>query len=145
MTFKEEYKYCLLPIKIIAGVIAMKRNAVYIRITDYPDRRGLLEQQIEDCYEFAQAHNISNIKIYIDTNESASNNQRPGFLSLMNDVSSGGIDNVITSGMSRLSRDFESTLEINRLFTENSTKILIPNETNSSAYIVGIRGFLNEC
>ena len=68
-----------------------------------------IENQRLMLTEFAEQQGFKNIKLYVDDGYSGTNNARPAYVELMNDVYAGLVGTVIVKDQSRLGRDHLET------------------------------------
>ena len=93
----------------------MKTNritALYCRISredEMTDVSSSIETQKAYLKRYANQNKYENIKFYIDDGHSGTNFERPGFISLKEDIENGQIGIVITKDLSRLGRDYLTT------------------------------------
>ena len=92
-------------VKDVKSKEAMKRVAVYIRVSTFDQAKGLLSQE-HSLREYCQGHDISDerIKFYKDK-LSGKDLNRPAFAKLQADIFSGRIKTVICWKLDRLSRN----------------------------------------
>jgi len=91
------------------------KAAIYSRKSKFTGKGESIENQIQLCRNYAQAHNITDIVIYEDEGFSGGNTNRPKFKRLMQDVKNKNFDVLICYRLDRISRnvaDFSTTLEI---------------------------------
>lgn len=91
--------------------------ALYVRLSRDDGDEGdsnSISHQIEILTKYAQAHAITNFKIYRDDGYSGTNFKRPGFLEMMADIEAGHVSMVVVKDMSRFGRNY---LEVG-LYTE---------------------------
>lgn len=91
--------------------------ALYVRLSRDDGDEGdsnSIQHQIDILTKYAQAHGITNYKIYKDDGYSGTNFKRPGFLEMMADIEAGLVEMVIVKDMSRFGRNY---LEVG-LYTE---------------------------
>ena len=93
----------------------MKTNritALYCRISredEMTDVSSSIETQKAYLKRYANQNKYENIKFYIDDGHSGTNFERPGFISLKEDIENDQIGIVITKDLSRLGRDYLTT------------------------------------
>ena len=83
-------------------------TALYCRLSVEDMRMGesmSIENQRLMLTEFAQQRGFKNIKLYIDDGYSGTNNSRPAYVEMLNDIYDDKIGTVIVKDQSRLSRD----------------------------------------
>ena len=87
-------------------------TALYCRLSVEDMRIGesmSIENQRLMLTEFAEQQGFKNIKLYVDDGYSGTNNARPAYVELMNDVYAGLVGTVIVKDQSRLGRDHLET------------------------------------
>jgi DNA invertase Pin-like site-specific DNA recombinase len=89
-----------------------KVTALYCRISredELADVSSSIETQKTYLTRYANQNKFHNTRVYIDDGYSGANFERPGFLSLKNDIENNDVDTVITKDLSRLGRDYLTT------------------------------------
>lgn len=97
--------------------IVEKWAALYVRLSRDDDNEGdsnSIAHQVEILTKYAEAHGITNFKIYKDDGYSGTNFNRPGFQEMLSDIESGFVSMVVVKDMSRFGRNY---LEVG-LYTE---------------------------
>ena len=100
------------------------RVAIYARVsTDNDGQKESCSNQIDLAYKYISKHpNIQVVGTYIDDGISGKNDfTRPQYNEMLNEISAGNIDLIITKALSRLNRD-----ELNSLYLKN---MLLQTET----------------
>ena len=90
-------------------------TALYCRLSQEDMRIGesmSIENQRLMLTEYAEKNGFKNIKLYVDDGFSGTDNTRPAYVEMMNDVKNGLVSTVIVKDQSRLGRDH---LETDRL------------------------------
>ena len=90
-------------------------TALYCRLSQEDMRIGesmSIENQRLMLTEYAEKNGFKNIKLYVDDGFSGTDNTRPAYVEMMNDVKNGLVGTVIVKDQSRLGRDH---LETDRL------------------------------
>ena len=110
--------------------VLMNRNntAIYCRLSvedgDINESQSINNQK-NILTKYCLEHNFNVYNIYIDDGYSGTNFDRPGFISLRNDIDSGLIDIVITKDLSRLGRDYlEVGKLLERYFPDNNIRYI---------------------
>ena len=83
-------------------------TALYCRLSVEDMRMGesmSIENQRLMLTDYAQQHGFKNIRLYIDDGYSGTNNNRPAYVEMLNDIYDDKIGTVIVKDQSRLSRD----------------------------------------
>lgn len=96
-----------------------KKKALYCRLSKDDERLGeslSIETQKETLAQYAKEHGLFPVQFYIDDGYTGLNFERPAFQQMMDDISLGLIDTVITKDMSRLGRDHIKTGEYTDIF-----------------------------
>jgi DNA invertase Pin-like site-specific DNA recombinase len=89
-----------------------KVTALYCRISredEMTEVSSSIETQKTYLKRYANQNKYENIKFYIDDGHSGTNFERPGFISLKEDIENDQIGIVITKDLSRLGRDYLTT------------------------------------
>ena len=90
-------------------------TALYCRLSQEDMRSGeslSIENQRLMLTEYAEKNGFKNIKLYIDDGFSGTDNTRPAYVEMLEDVKNGLVSTVIVKDQSRLGRDH---LETDRL------------------------------
>ena len=90
-------------------------TALYCRLSQEDMRAGeslSIENQRKMLKEYADQNDFRNCKFYVDDGFSGTDNTRPAYVEMMNDVKNGLVGTVIVKDQSRLGRDH---LETDRL------------------------------
>ena len=90
-------------------------TALYCRLSQEDMRIGeslSIENQRKMLQEYADQNGFRNCKFYVDDGFSGTDNTRPAYVEMMNDVKNGLVGTVIVKDQSRLGRDH---LETDRL------------------------------
>jgi site-specific DNA recombinase len=90
----------------------IKITALYCRISredELVDVSSSIETQKAYLNRYANQNKFHNTRVYIDDGYSGANFERPGFLSLKNDIENNDVSTVITKDLSRLGRDYLTT------------------------------------
>ena len=91
-----------------------KKKALYCRLSKDDERLGeslSIETQKETLVQYAKEHGLFPVQFYIDDGYTGLNFERPAFQQMMDDISLGLIDTVMTKDMSRLGLDHIKTGE----------------------------------
>ena len=100
-------------------------NAViYARYSSDNQREESIDAQIRAIKEFASTKNYQIVKIYVDEAKSATTDNRPEFLNMIRDSSSGLFDIAIVHKLDRFSRDRYDSAFYKRALKKNGVKLL---------------------
>lgn len=102
----------------------MKTAAVYARYSSDNQREESIDAQIRAIKEYAKHEGVSIVKIYADEAKSATTDQRPQFLQMMEDAVTGLFDYVIVHKLDRFSRDRYDAAFYKRHLRKNNVRLL---------------------
>ena len=83
----------------------LKRSAAYARFSSDNQREESIDAQLRAIHEYAQRNGLVVVKEYIDRAKSATTDNRPEFLQMIEDVTDGSFDCVIVHKLDRFSRN----------------------------------------
>lgn len=83
----------------------MLRGAAYSRYSSDNQREESIDAQLYEIKEYAKANNISIVKIYVDEAKTATTDNRPGFLRMINDSKKGLFDVILVHKLDRFARN----------------------------------------
>lgn len=83
----------------------MLRGAIYARYSSDNQREESIDAQVYEIKEYARANNISIVKIYTDEARSATTDNRPGFLQMIDGSIKGLFDVVMVHKLDRFARN----------------------------------------
>ena len=107
--------------------------AIYARYSSDNQREESIDAQIRGITEFAERNSILITNTYIDEAKSATTDNRPSFLQMMNDAESGHFDAVIVHKLDRFSRDrYDSAYHKRRLKNANVRLISMTENLDDS-------------
>lgn len=89
----------------------MKRAVIYARYSSSNQKEESIEQQIAECRDYAERHDIEIVREYRDEAISGKTDKRPSFQRLMRDVEHADFDTVIAYKSSRISRNMLNALQ----------------------------------
>ncbi len=121
MNYAEEIKQTILN---NTGVI---KAVIYARVsTDNDGQKDSCANQIEMAMNYISNHKcIEHVGTYIDDGISGKNDfTRPQYNEMLSQISSGGIDLIITKSLSRLNRDEMNSFQLTQLLLQNSATVL---------------------
>jgi len=96
-----------------------KKTALYCRLSKDDERQGeslSIESQKLMLSNYAREHRLMPYKFYVDDGYSGLNFDRPGFQSMLDDISDGVVGTVVTKDLSRLGRDYLSVGQYTEIF-----------------------------
>lgn len=83
----------------------MLKTVIYARYSSDKQNEQSIEGQIHECEQFAKTHDMVIIKHYIDRALSGKTDDRPSFLQMIKDSSSGLFDAVLVYKTDRFARN----------------------------------------
>ncbi len=108
-----------------------KIAVIYARYSSHNQRDVSIEQQVKACRKYAEANEISVIRVYDDHAMTGTNDNRPEFQQMIRDSASGAFDYVIVYTLDRFSRNkYDSAIHKHTL-KENGVKVLSAMENIS--------------
>jgi site-specific DNA recombinase len=102
----------------------MKKAAAYARYSSDNQRDESIEGQIRAIREYCQNNNMQLVKIYTDEARSATTDDRPGFLQMIQDSSLGLFDVVVVHKLDRFSRDRYDSAFYKRQLKRNDVRLI---------------------
>lgn len=103
-------------------------GVIYARYSSHNQKEESIEQQVEECTEFAKANNITIIDVYADKAISGRTDRRNSFQRLMRDAEKKKFSVVIAYKSNRISRDMLNALQIQAKLSLFGIKILYAKE-----------------
>jgi len=100
------------------------RAAAYARYSSDNQREESIEAQLRAIKEFAKKEGYNLVKIYIDEAKSATTDDRPNFLQMIEDSSKGMFDAVIVHKLDRFSRNRYDSAFYKRILKKNGVKLI---------------------
>lgn len=116
--------------------------ALYIRFANTHPHHDESAQK-EYLLGYAKKQGIENIEVYSDHGYSGINLNRPAFQRLLFDIESGKIGKVITSDVSRISRDYIQTHKFIEFLEKNSVSFEIPDGSHKIVKQLNPAVFIN--
>jgi len=104
------------------------KTAIYIRTSTNKQDTGA-ESQLKKLKTYCELHNITNFKVYKDTDQSGKKRSRPKLDKMMKDIETGDIKNVITVSISRIGRSTKHLLEISDFFQKYEVNFISLSES----------------
>ena len=109
----------------------IKLADIYCRLSDEEKKHGNESESITNqraiIRDYCEKHDIIIVKEFVDDGYSGGNFERPGFQAMLNHLSGGKVNMVITKDLSRLGRDMtESSYYAERFFPEHGIHYLAP-------------------
>lgn len=102
----------------------MIKAVAYARYSSDNQREESIEAQLRAIKEYCEKENMQLIKIYADEAKSATTDQRPEFLNLINDSSMGLFSVVIVHKLDRFSRDRYDSAFYKRQLKQNGVRLI---------------------
>jgi len=102
----------------------MKRGAAYGRYSSDNQRDESIDAQLRAIREYCEKNNIQLVKIYTDEARSATTDDRPGFLQMIQDSALGMFDVVIVHKLDRFSRDRYDSAFYKRQLKKNGVRLI---------------------
>lgn len=102
----------------------MTKAAAYARYSSDNQREESIEAQIRAIREYCQKNDIQLVKIYTDEARSATTDDRPGFLQMIQDSSMGLFSSVIVHKLDRFSRDRYDSAFYKRQLRKNGVRLI---------------------
>ena len=103
-------------------------TALYARLSKEDGKYGTsnsISHQMSIMHDYAEANGFENVLEYADDGFSGTNFDRPGFLTMKEDIERGLIGTVIIKDLSRLGRDhIDSGILIERFFPEHNVRFI---------------------
>lgn len=90
---------------------ASEIGVIYARYSSHNQREESIEQQVEECMQFAEANKIKIIQIYADKAVSGKTDRRTQFQHMMRDAEKGEFDVVIAYKSNRIARNMLNALQ----------------------------------
>ena len=83
----------------------MKQTAViYARFSSHGQTEQSIEGQLRECYEYAKRNNLIILHEYIDRALSGTNDKRPEFQQMIEDMKNGLINYIVAYKLDRVTR-----------------------------------------
>lgn len=98
--------------------------AIYARYSSAGQREESIDAQIRAIKDYAEKNNIKIVKIYTDEARSATTDDRPGFLQMIQDSSMGLFFAVIVHKLDRFSRDRYDSAFYKRQLKKNGVRLV---------------------
>ena len=102
----------------------MLKAAAYARYSSDNQREESIEAQLRAIREYCERNGIQLIKIYTDEAKSATTDDRPGFLQMIQDSSMGLFSAVIVHKLDRFSRDRYDSAFYKRQLKKNGVRLI---------------------
>lgn len=102
----------------------MIKAAAYARYSSDNQREESIEAQLRAIREYCQKNDIQLVKIYTDEARSATTDDRPGFLQMIQDSSMGLFSAVIVHKLDRFSRDRYDSAFYKRQLKKNGVRLI---------------------
>lgn len=102
----------------------MIKAAAYARYSSDNQREESIEAQLRAIKEYAKKEGYTIVKIYVDEARSATTDDRPNFLQMIEDSSKGMFDAVIVHKLDRFSRNRYDSAFYKRLLKKNGVKLI---------------------
>ncbi|HOK68917.1 MAG TPA: recombinase family protein, partial [Bacillota bacterium] len=102
----------------------MQKAAAYARYSSDNQREESIEAQLRAIREYCQKNDIQLVKIYTDEARSATTDDRPGFLQMIQDSALGLFSVVIVHKLDRFSRDRYDSAFYKRQLKKNGVRLI---------------------
>ncbi|HOJ48934.1 MAG TPA: recombinase family protein [Bacillota bacterium] len=102
----------------------MLKAAAYARYSSDNQREESIEAQLRAIREYCQKNDIQLVKIYTDEAKSATTDDRPGFLQMIQDSAMGLFSAVIVHKLDRFSRDRYDSAFYKRQLRKNGVRLI---------------------
>lgn len=89
----------------------MKNGVIYARFSSHNQKDESIEQQVDECTEFAQANNIQIIEVYADKAVSGRTDKRAAFQRMMKDAERHKFEVIIAYKSNRIARNMLNALQ----------------------------------
>ncbi len=129
----------------------MQIVALYERLSRDDELQGesnSITNQKRLLSEYAVTHGLVNTVHFTDDGISGTRFDRPGFMSMMNQVSEGRVSAIIVKDMSRLGRDYLKVGEIQEMLRQKGVRLIAVNDNvdsdNGDDDFVPFRNLMNE-
>ena len=119
----------------------MLKTIIYARYSSDKQNEQSIEGQIHECEQFAKTHDMVIIKHYIDRALSGKTDDRPSFLQMIKDSSSGLFDAVLVYKTDRFARNRYDSAVYKAKLKKNGIKIFYAKENIPD----GPEGIILEC
>ena len=109
--------------------------ALYERLSHDDELQGesnSISNQKRMLEEYAQNHDMSPIRHFTDDGISGTRFNRPGFLSMMQEIKEGNISTVVIKDMSRLGRDYLVVGQLQEMFRQKNVRLISINDNHDS-------------
>jgi len=100
------------------------KAAAYARYSSDNQREESIEAQLRAIKEYCEKNNIQLVKIYVDEARSATTDNRPNFLNMIQDSALGLFNAVIVHKLDRFSRDRYDSAFYKRQLKKNGVKLI---------------------
>lgn len=110
-------------------------TALYERLSRDDELQGesnSISHQKELLEEYANNHGLTPFRHFIDDGISGTRFDRPGFLSMMDEVKAGNIGAIIIKDMSRLGRDYLQVGQLQEMFRQQGIRLIAINDNHDS-------------
>lgn len=89
----------------------MKKGVIYARFSSHAQKEESIEQQVQECREFAESQKIQIIEVYADAAVSGRTDKRNAFQRMMKDAEKKKFDCVIAYKTNRIARNMLNALQ----------------------------------
>lgn len=121
----------------------MLRGVIYARYSSDNQREESIDAQVYEIKEYARANNISIVKIYTDEARSATTDNRPGFLKMIDDANKGIFEVILIHKLDRFARNrYDSAFYKRELKTAGVKLISITEKLDDSPESVILESLL---
>lgn len=125
------------------------RAAAYVRYSSDAQREASLEDQLRNIRKWCARHDIADPAVYSDAAISGARDDRPGYRSLLSEVTSGHFDLLLVDDLSRLSRDSTETGRVIKRLKFAGVRLVgvsdgVDTSRKGHKIDVGLRGLMSE-
>lgn len=106
------------------GLVMSNRAAIYARFSSNNQREESIDAQVRAITEYANKHNYVIVKSYIDEAYSATTDQRPAFLEMINESGDDMFDIILIHKLDRFARNRYDSAIYKRMLQENDVRLI---------------------
>lgn len=122
-----------------------KPGVIYARYSSHNQREESIEQQVEECLQFADANNIKIVRVYADKAISGKTDKRPQFQHMMRDAEKREFSVVVAYKSNRIARNMLNALSYEDKLGRFGIETLYAKEEfgNTAAGRFALRSMMN--
>jgi len=102
----------------------IKKAAVYARFSSDNQREESIDAQLRAMHDYCERNNILIVREYCDRARSATTDDRPEFLNMINDSKGGEFEYAVVHKLDRFSRNRYDSAYYKRELKKNNVKLL---------------------